>query len=165
MKYIDLETFEIIDRVIPIFEVDEAIAEAILLLNKKGYKTLFCCAGHYVDSPIVMERYSKKNYSLAIMKDFFATGHMRPVKEDDKYYYSECCQQVLTNCYVCFVEDIKLPFVPLGFVQEGNVISCRIDFFHDFLTDKKKTKKEIKAEFKTANENLAKWAKELPCLS
>ena len=42
-KYIDSKTFEINDD---IFEVDEAIAESIVLLNKKGYKTLFCCSGH-----------------------------------------------------------------------------------------------------------------------
>ena len=42
-KFIDINTFEIKDNY---FEVDDNIAEAISLLNKKGYKTRNCCEGH-----------------------------------------------------------------------------------------------------------------------
>lgn len=45
-KYIDIKTFDIIDDV---FEVDEYIAEAISILNKKGYYTKYCCSGHTFD--------------------------------------------------------------------------------------------------------------------
>ena len=56
MKYINLETFEITTEEPKIFEVDDEIAEAILLLNKKGYKTLFSCAGHTDEMPTEEEK-------------------------------------------------------------------------------------------------------------
>ena len=52
-KYINSKTFEIIDDV---FEVDEDIAEAISILNKKGYYTKYCCSGHVKD-PRLYESY------------------------------------------------------------------------------------------------------------
>ena len=45
-KYINSETFEIMNNII---EVDEAIAETISILNKKGYYTKYCCSGHVKD--------------------------------------------------------------------------------------------------------------------
>ena len=52
MALIDTRTFSIYAQVsVPevesrSFECDELIAPVIELLNKKGYKTKFCCAGH-----------------------------------------------------------------------------------------------------------------------
>lgn len=44
-KYINTENFEVIENP-TFFEVDEEIAEAVCILNKKGYKTQYSCAGH-----------------------------------------------------------------------------------------------------------------------
>lgn len=33
-------------------EIDELIYETIKILNKKGYKTEYCCSGHLYDEPI-----------------------------------------------------------------------------------------------------------------
>ena len=52
MAYIDKETFNIFSEIaIPevekrSFECDDLIAPVISILNKKGYKTKFCCCGH-----------------------------------------------------------------------------------------------------------------------
>ena len=52
LAYIHKETFEIlqgsnIDNFLDdYFEVDDAIALPIQALNRKGYKTVNCCAGH-----------------------------------------------------------------------------------------------------------------------
>ena len=52
MSYIDKESFNIFSEIaIPevekrSFECDDLIAPVISVLNKKGYKTKFCCAGH-----------------------------------------------------------------------------------------------------------------------
>jgi len=56
MTYIDKKNFDIFFHTndirieAPIFEVDELIAPIISLLNKKGYKTQYCCSGHYNES-------------------------------------------------------------------------------------------------------------------
>lgn len=45
--YIDIHSFEMCDHYVPCsFEVDDEIAGAISTLNKKGFHTAFCCAGH-----------------------------------------------------------------------------------------------------------------------
>lgn len=50
--YMNLETFEVYKSTLdpnfkgPAEEIDEMILPAIILLNKKGYKTEFCCSGH-----------------------------------------------------------------------------------------------------------------------
>ena len=45
MTYIDAKTFDIVENP-SVFEVDNKIAEAISILNKKGYRTIFSCQGH-----------------------------------------------------------------------------------------------------------------------
>lgn len=52
MPYIDTKNYNIYYDIqdirikAPLFEVDEMIAPIISLLNKKGYKTKYCCSGH-----------------------------------------------------------------------------------------------------------------------
>ena len=46
--FIDSKTYEIIKDE-QVIEVDDAIAETISVLNKKGYKTKYCCSGHVKD--------------------------------------------------------------------------------------------------------------------
>ena len=53
MAYIDTKNYDIFSSFDDIriessvFEVDDFIAPIISRLNKKGYKTLYCCSGHY----------------------------------------------------------------------------------------------------------------------
>jgi len=56
MAYMNLETYDIFNMISnnvekdKFVEIDELIAPIISLLNKKGYKTKFCCSGHpYTD--------------------------------------------------------------------------------------------------------------------
>ncbi len=54
MAYININTYDILelpekDDLDDYFECDEFIAPIISLLNKKGYKTKFCCEGHLFD--------------------------------------------------------------------------------------------------------------------
>lgn len=45
--YIRSDTFELSScKTDDCFEVDDAIAEIIVVLNRKGYRTAFCCSGH-----------------------------------------------------------------------------------------------------------------------
>ena len=56
MAYINLKTLDILEKEAPspklregYFECDEEMAGIILLLNRKGYRTLFSCSGHLYD--------------------------------------------------------------------------------------------------------------------
>lgn len=56
MPYIDSKKFDIYQDIddkrikASLFNVDEFIAPIISILNKKGYKTEYCCSGHYDES-------------------------------------------------------------------------------------------------------------------
>ncbi len=57
MAYININTYDILEvpekeELDDYFECDEFIAPIISLLNKKGYKTKFCCEGHLFDGAI-----------------------------------------------------------------------------------------------------------------
>ena len=86
-------------------EVDELIAVPVQILNRKGYKTACCCAGH-------------------------APGHMFPFPEikDDAivivgYDVVPCCGET----YITFFEKYDFPFLPEGFIQEKNRIYKQYD--------------------------------------
>ena len=60
MAYININTFDILEcplkeNIEDYFECDEFIAPIISLLNKKGYRTKFCCEGHLYDDELVSE--------------------------------------------------------------------------------------------------------------
>lgn len=51
MAYMNRITFEITadcprDNTLDFYEIDDAIASSIRLLNLKGYRTAWCCSGH-----------------------------------------------------------------------------------------------------------------------
>lgn len=66
------------------FECDSHIAEAIVLLNNKGYTTMFCCEGHphkYVESKEgEFSKGRKLKYDNTI---YFDGGYIMFIKQDD----------------------------------------------------------------------------------
>lgn len=42
----------------PYFECDELFAPTICILNKKGYKTKYCCSGHIIDEKGIINHQS-----------------------------------------------------------------------------------------------------------
>lgn len=90
------ETFEIYHNEYHILydgfvEIDELIAPAIQILNRKGYKTTHCCSGH----PL-------KNW-------LWSEG-------EAKYRES----QNLPSSYISFEEGITLPVLPPGFFIDAS---------------------------------------------
>lgn len=70
-----------------LFEIDELFAPIISILNKKNYKTLYCCSGHIrPDQEIIYNKtYEKrfKNYAI--------------------------------ESYIVFDKDVKIPNIPKGY--------------------------------------------------
>jgi len=154
-KYIDKETFEIVDNV---FEVDEDIAETISILNKKGYYTKYCCSGHVKD-PRLYELYNIKNSDEFELKNL---GYIVNQKKDN---YDIIMPSTYTSIYIMFEDDYDYSNLPQGFHKVDNdnidhyVISMEICFYND---EKRKDWNDIYIEIKEANDKLLKWAKSLP---
>ena len=52
----------------PLVEIDELIAPIISILNKKGYKTEYCCSGHFRNSRTYIV--FSEQYGNIIMSDY-----------------------------------------------------------------------------------------------
>lgn len=147
-KFIDINTFEIKDNY---FEVDDNIAEAISLLNKKGYKTRNCCEGH-------------------LFLEEFAVGGDETV--DDEWE---------TNCeveegYVEFDNSITITSVPNGWTlcDRSNIEDTQTIYFEypvikslkDIkVKDSENVKNQFAQERTSGMNSLLKWVNELPKLN
>lgn len=154
-KYIDKETFEIVDN---IFEIDEDIAETISVLNKKGYYTKYCCSGH-VTNPRLYELYNVKNDDEFELKNL---GYIVNKKDDN---YDIIMPSIYTSVYIMFNTNYNFNNLPQGFHKVDNdsiedyVISMEIYYYCD---GKRKDWNDIYKEIKDANDKLFKWANSLP---
>lgn len=145
-KYIDKNTFEVIDNV---FEVDEEIAEVISILNKKGYYTEYCCGGHIKD-PRIYEM-----YKLDKDDEDIKLGYV--VNEDDEKV-NVLLPQTFVGIYIKFKDKIDY-LIPEGFNKyEEYIIDKVIDFYKDGI---KKSFNEISKELDDAHNVLLEWAKSL----
>lgn len=81
-------------------EIDEAIAQAISLLNMKGYKTSFCCSGHpYLSGCHFKNVFNKEEYVR---------------NRINAYTSSNLCEYDIStpeNFYVRFAEDYSPYFI------------------------------------------------------
>lgn len=149
-KYIDNKTFDIIDNV---FEVDEDIAEAISILNKKGYYTKFCCSGH-VKEPRLYEMYNRKNNIL--YKDSYL-GHVVNKNDDN---YDILMPYTFTAAYITFSDKYNFDYLPVGFTKvDGFTIERIIEYYNN---GKRKSSNYIDKEIKEVNRLLLSWANSLP---
>lgn len=99
MVLIHRDTFDMIRTDLPriiqsndYFAVDELIAPPIQILNRKGYITEWCCAGHPFN--------------------FISEGYM---SDDPERKIFETRNEYSDNTYISFKEGIFLPMLPPGF--------------------------------------------------
>ena len=140
--YIDNETYNIIlaDNG-NCFEVDPMIANTIQTLNRKGYKTTYCCQGH--------SKHKKEDYISAIINDELV---------------EKAITTVLGEIYITFENINDIPYIPDRFLQDGDTI--RLEGTELFPVNP--TRKErilMQKELIKANIILQKWAKSLPTLT
>lgn len=150
-KYINKETFEIVDNV---FEVDEDISQTISILNKKGYYTKYCCSGHAKD-PRLYELYNVKN------NDDFEFKDLGYIVNQEKSNYDIIMPSINTSVYIMFESNYNFDNLPEGFNKVDNdniddyVISKEIYYYKN---GKRKDWNVIDKEIKDANDKLLKWA-------
>ena len=142
-------------------EVDEQIVDIIITLNKKGYRTKYCCSGHYDDSKIT-DSISKDNISETEFHKFIEEHNIPIFSEDENNYYYGY-PALGTSCYISFEKDVEIPFFPEGFeYEEKNIIRRRLDYYFGENFTHKKSEEEINLEIKTNVENLRVWVNKLP---
>ena len=105
MVHMHQETFEIWIFMTDIpdnyFPVDELIALPIQVLNRKGYITAACCAGHLF--PALYGNYVENHKHITI-----EDGTVLRIFDTEDVHES----------YIMFKEDISLPTLPPGFVKD-----------------------------------------------
>ena len=114
-------------------EVDELIAIPVQMLNRKGYKTACCCAGH-------------------------APGHLFPIAqvENEAITVTDYAWDPWnTATYITFDKEHDFPFLPEGFTQRKNIISKEYQKTED-------TEWQILLAIMESAKALHDWAEALP---
>lgn len=164
IKYINLENFEVTDKVEGFIECDWEIADAIALLNKKGYKTLYSCAGHNKNGSLMRTNWEPiENYQTWI-KEYGEDKSCHLVEVDDKYFYYKD-EEHGTYTYVLFDKKYDFENAPLGFEIEefdGKTnVGKNCYFFADSKKGIRRKDKDIDKELLDNQKNLYEWAKSL----
>ena len=115
MSLIHKENFDILnnceDGKEDYFEVDENIALIISMLNKKGYRTTFCCSGHPFANINEFRADSKEDFDCLIFFDLqdirYENGKYKAFDRDNAKY-----------CYIRFKESYSFSALPEGFTYD-----------------------------------------------
>lgn len=169
-KFIDVNTFEIVDDV---FEVDDDIAETISILNKKGYRTTYCCSGH-VDPEINSFIYIPKEHYEKIKDMINGCVIFGEQVRNGRECYVAFSGFDFPELYISFAQEYDFPSIPEGFYFDGDRISKDFPLViepFDVTTDdgivskmipgKLVSEEEAETQVKNANLELLEWAKSL----
>ena len=120
MVYMNIETYDIVstynkedeDKYV---EVDPATAVHISLLNKKGYKTLYCCSGH----PFINENYySKVNHNKHIIVRLASDIYCRDITSPVDFYIMLDGDHFDTIMNVCRKNKINIFYIELNKISD-----------------------------------------------
>lgn len=168
-KFIDMNTFDVVDNV---FEVDDDIAETISILNKKGYRTTYCCSGH-VDPEISSFIYIPKEHyekMKGMLNNIVVFGEQI---RNGREYYVAFYGLNFPELYISFAEEYDFPTIPEGFDFDGERIMKEFSFeiepwkievdgiVSKMNPGKLVSEEEAEAQIKRANLELLEWAKSL----
>lgn len=158
IKFINTDTWEIIDEPNNLIHVDKDIAETILLLNKKGYRTKASCSGH----PNI--EYVQFADSKEKLKDYYNAILLDNIKDDKRVFFYKLIEDIET--YVLFDSVYKFDSLPDGFEYYEYDDSCKINCFTKIHDDDMNfyDYETLRDKILEVNENLLDWVKELKSL-
>lgn len=164
ISFINKKTFEIKDELEEYIYCDFEISKVISELNKKGFKTLYSCAGHneiglmWPTHKLPISEYESYKERSKIDKSL----HL--VKKEKEYFYHKD-EKTSTWIYISFSENYNFHSIPLGFEYElvnGNsYISKKIDFYLDDAHTIRKSDSQIDEELFLSRCELEKWVRTL----
>ena len=156
MSLIHKESFDILNnceegKEEDYFEVDENIALIISMLNKKGYKTAFCCSGHAFPNINEFRANNKEDFECLIFFDLqdirYENGRYKAFDRDNAKY-----------CYIMFAEDYSFPVLPEGFTYDENNKCIEKEYISESGTY------DLIQEIIDSMKKLYEWTKELEFL-
>ena len=124
------------------FDIDDLIALPIQVLNRKGYITTGCCAGHPFDILVESDKPDAKQY------------YPEEANEKAVFYEGYPCYS-----YILFKEGISLPTLPPGFAIEDRQNELSISMFYGYYADNGVYRRVH--DILETMENLYEWASNL----
>jgi len=172
MALIDRNTFDILEHYEisgsegDFFDCDEELAGTVSLLNKKGYRTRFCCAGHLYDD--LTDTFSLEEGEMTdeeIREQIPGVQEIRPLPEGGKKLILR--QSVSLRTYIWFERGTFLPSLPEGFRRQGDELSY--NYYWDSGLGARESTRGLQAEpfrfYKSRLQVLSElfdWAEKLP---
>lgn len=167
IAFINKNTFEIKDELDEYIYCDYEIRNVIAILNRKGYKTAFSCAGHNDVGllwPIHKEDINKLDEYLNEARN---DKSLHFIEKDNEYFYHKD-EKTATYPYISFQHNYNFQKHPRNFkyelVENKSYLSKKIDFYKDKNHTIRKTDVEIYTELEQTYSDLEKWANELPLI-
>ena len=158
---IDRNTFEVTIHAEDhpkVFICDKPIAPVVSILNKKGYKTVASCSGHYR-----IEFYEYLDKDIKYLDEYKEDDRIiiKKVKDKTFDYWQEVDR---THLYILFDKDYYFTTLPLDFNVRKNDNRLTIDYTINYY-DKNNNHKNISMvmrEIEDICKLLEKWAEKLP---
>ena len=158
---IDRNTFEVTlhaEDHKDVFICDKEIANALALLNKKGYKTIASCSGHYK-----IEFYEYLKEDISKLEEYKNNNRMiiKEIREKDFDYWQEVDKTIM---YILFDKKYNFNNLPKGFeldnTREKTCVEYIINFYDE--NNKHRTIKDVTREIESKSKELKEWVKLLP---
>ena len=168
IAFIDKNNFEIKEELEGYIYCDYEIRNVIAILNKKGYRTNYSCAGHN-EVGLLWPLHKEDIHHL---EDYFEEAKtdraLHFLKEEgDVFYHKD--EKVATYTYISFCDNYSFPGYPRHFTYElvdgKSYLSKKTNFYFDENHTILKTDPEIYEELECTIRELEHWANELPDLS
>ena len=155
---IDRKTFEVCKDAEDhkdVFICDKEIANVVALLNKKNYKTIASCSGHYK-----IEYYEFLKEDISNLEEYKNNNRIiiKEVREKDFDYWEEIDK---THMYILFDKIYEFNNLPEGFTIDNSSDKTYIEHIISFYDEnnKHRTIKDVTREIENKSKELEEWVK------